>query len=142
RVVQQPGKRPKQAGLSARAVLRDPSSRRRRVHEGRVVTVRVVEREAERAAVLDQRAAQRAAEAAVPRGSLLSDERVLAVHRAVVAVHAHARAQRTDARLRDDLDAQTAGQVVLCGELIARDAYGLDLCFRRKLLTFEAVDPD
>ena len=109
---------------------------RRRV--GRIA----VEVDRERAAILDQRAAEVAAPVPALRRALFLHQWILAVHRAVVETQPRRRAQRPDARLRDDVDVQPAGAVVLGRELIAGDADHLDLRLRRQLLSLEAVDAD
>ena len=53
-------------------------------------------------------------------------------------VHAH----RSESRLRDDLDVDAAGGVMLGRELIARDADRSNLRFVRQRAAFEAVDLD
>ena len=73
---------------------------------------------------------------------LLRRERIPAVHRAVAEPEVRAPAQGPEARLRHDLDEETAGIVALGRKLIARDVHGLDLRLRRQVAAFEAVDPD
>ena len=67
-------------------------------------------------------------------------ERVARAHRAVAQPVVEARSNRPDAGLRDDLDEERVGAVVLGGELVARDANRLDLRLRRQPPAFEAVD--
>src|SRR6185369_15510217 len=69
-------------------------------------------------------------------------ERALAGHRAVADVVEGLPANRADARLRDDVDEERAGVVILGGEAVARDVNRLDLRLRRKRRAFEAVDPN
>ena len=51
-------------------------------------------------------------------------------------------AQRTEARLRHDIDEKGAGAVILGGEAVAGDVDGLDLCLWRQRRTLEALYAD
>jgi hypothetical protein len=121
-------------------VLDAVAARRAGRQEGRRVRVVPLEVDGERAAILQDRAAKIPAPVLALRGSFLADERILAVHRAVVKAEPCARTERPDPRLRDDVDEQPAGAVVFRGELVAGDPDHFDLRLRRQLLTLEAVD--
>ena len=54
----------------------------------------------------------------------------------------HLPAQRSDARLRDDVDEEGAGVVIFRREAVARDVDRFDLRLRRQRRSFEAVDAD
>ena len=90
----------------------------------------------------DERPAETQAEVAVLRRPLTRDHRVPAVERAVVEAEPRLSAQRTHPGLRDDVDEEAEGRVVLGGERVARDVDRLDLRLGRQLLPLERIDAD
>ncbi len=125
-----------------RNVAGDLAERRGRVGHGRGVAVLAVEVEAERRALVDERAVQ--ADPVLPALSRagLIHQRVAAVHRAVVKAGPHRSPDRPDAGLGQDLDPHLAGEVHLRRELIAGHADRFDQRLRRQVAALEAVDEE
>jgi hypothetical protein len=73
-------------------------------------------------------------------GSLCFDKRAAARPRPVPKTHGDVPSDRPHAWLRDDVNQQAAGEMILGGEAIARDANHTDLRLRRQLSTLEAVN--
>ena len=113
-----------------------------RVQVGGVVRVDAEDAEIERALVLEQRAAQAEAVDGILLRTPDRHERAAAAQRVVAHSDRGVVADRSEARLRDDLDEDAAGAVVFRRELIARDADRSDLRLRRQRAAFEAVDAD
>ncbi len=129
--------------------------RRERRHLGavrvRVVEVRrgirheAVDVDRERRLLLDDRSAEAAVVRLGQLGAFWRRGDALGLPAAQLArahAHVHVRAQRPDARLRDDVDEQAARVVILGGECVARDVDRLDRRFRRQASPFETVDAD
>src|SRR5206468_2858211 len=95
------------------------SGREDRVEVRRVVRIRAEDEQAKRALVLDERAVQAATEVRVALGASRGDEWARAGEGIVTGADAREVADRSDTRLRDDLDRHAARAVVLGGELIA-----------------------
>ena len=129
------------AAAAARSASDRVPSGSRDVQVRRLERVDAVQREVERRALLDQRSRRSCCRSSACRsGPFPRRERAAAAQRAVAQVVAAAAAQRADARLRDDVDEQPAGAVVLRGERVAGDVDRLDLRLRRQLAALEAVD--
>jgi hypothetical protein len=86
-----------------------------------------VDAEREGAAIPDQAAAEVETEVLDVLRSLGRRERTAAAQRAVSEPEVGPAANRAEAGLRDDVDEQAAGVVVLGRELVARDVDRLDL---------------
>ncbi len=108
----------------------------------RRVAVLAVEVDVEGCAFADERAVE--ADAVLPalRRRGLSGEGIFAVEDAVVVARSQVAANGADARLRQDLDADLAGEVHFRRELIARHADRLDQRLRRQVAALETVDQD
>ena len=75
-------------------------------------------------------------------GPFPGGERVAGAHRPVAQSDVAVDAKRSYTGLRDDVDEQAAGEVILGSKRVARDVNRFDLRLRRQLGAFEAVDAD
>ena len=112
------------------------------VQVGRVVRTDAVHIDIEGALLLDQRAAQPKPVVDILFGALHGHKRAAAAQRSVSRSEHRIVADRSEARLGDDLDGHAAGTMVFRRKLVARDADGSDLRLRGQRASLETVDAD